>query len=153
MNAIQNLTSVNRTVCTNRKIEYIVIHYFGALRHYDVTVKACPRPWVGEDINTYYGKTGNQLWAEFKARLTEIEDNNMVRYNTLDNIPNEYGFRDIIEILMNAKIIKGDGSDPNGNGDVIDLSHDQVRSLVFEYRGGAFDRKLIAEGKEPAVSA
>jgi len=178
MNVIQNLTAVNRTVCANRKIEYIVVHYFGALgsaeqtcaffksvnrkasahyfvddngvfqsvedknaawhcgdsgrgthkgkcsnansigievrpykvnpksllasdkdwyfheatianltklvrslmavhgidadhviRHYDVTAKACPRPWVGEDVNTYYGKTGNQLWAEFKEGL------------------------------------------------------------------------------------
>lgn len=34
-----------------------------------MTAKACPRPWVGEDINTYYGKTGNQLWAEFKEGL------------------------------------------------------------------------------------
>lgn len=167
MNITQNLTTVNRTVCANRKIEYIVIHYFGALgsanqtceffksvnrkasahyfvddggifqcvedknaawhcgdggagvfkgkctnsnsigievrpykvntatasaadkdwyfkdktiinltelvkclmdkhgidaehvvRHYDVTTKMCPRPWVGDDINTYYRKTG-----------------------------------------------------------------------------------------------
>jgi len=54
---------------------------------------------------------------------------------------------------MDAQIIKGDGSDQNGNGDVIDLSHDQVRSLVIEYRGGAFDRKLIAMGMKPAVNA
>lgn len=75
----------------------------------------------------------------------------MVRYERLSNIPNEYGFRDVIETLMNAKIINGDGSDLAGNDDVIDLSHDQVRSLVFEYRGGAFDRKLMAEGLSPAV--
>lgn len=76
----------------------------------------------------------------------------MVRYTRLNDIPNEYGFRDIINTLMDAKIINGDGSDPTGNNDVIDLSHDQVRSLVFEYRGGAFDRKLIAMGMAPAVS-
>ena len=81
------------------------------------------------------------------------EDEEMVRYNTKDDIPNDYGFRDVINTLMDAEIIKGDGSDPNGNGDVIDLSHDQVRSLVFEYRGGAFDRKLIAMGMAPAVEA
>ncbi|MEL7567521.1 MAG: hypothetical protein AAGU27_21955 [Dehalobacterium sp.] len=38
---------------------------------------------------------------------------------------------------MNAGIISADGSDPAGNNDVIDVSHDQVRSLIFEYRGGA----------------
>lgn len=41
------------------------------IRHYDVTAKVCPRPWVGDDINTYYGKTGNQLWKEFKASLED----------------------------------------------------------------------------------
>ena len=75
----------------------------------------------------------------------------MVRYQKLANIPNEYGFRNVIGILMDAGIIRGDGSDQDGNGDVIDLSHDQVRSLVFEYRGGAFDRKLAAAGMAPAV--
>ena len=41
------------------------------IRHYDVTAKWCPRPWMGDDINTYYGKTGNQLWTEFKAGLED----------------------------------------------------------------------------------
>lgn len=177
---MQNLTTVNRTVTANRKIEYIVVHYFGALgtaqqtcayfksvnrrasahyfvdgvgifqcvldkyaswhcgdsgiglcksrcnnsnsigievaprkvntktmsagdkdwyfdaqaianlselvrslqklhgidndhiiRHYDVTSKLCPRPWVGDDINTHYGKSGNQLWKDFKSSLEE----------------------------------------------------------------------------------
>lgn len=180
MNIQQNLTTVNRTVHSNRKIEYIVIHYFGALgtakntcayfksvnrqasahyfvddeiwqavldkdaswhcgdsgtgafkgkctnansigievrphksntanvsaadrdwffgehtvnntielvktlmdkhgidadhviRHYDVTAKWCPRPWMGDDVNTYYGKSGNQLWNEFKAKLAAV---------------------------------------------------------------------------------
>lgn len=74
-----------------------------------------------------------------------------VRYQVLRDIPNDCGFRDIVDILMNADIIKGDGSDPAGNDDVIDLSHDQVRMLAFLYRGGAFDRKLIAMGIESAV--
>ena len=60
------------------------------------------------------------------------------RYTYLNEIPNEYGFRDIIEDLMNHGYINGDGSDPKGNNDVIDLSHDMVRMLVFLYRGGCF---------------
>lgn len=87
------------------------------------------------------------------AYIEREEEEDMVRYNTKEDIPNDYGFRDIINTLMDAEIIKGDGSDAGGNNDVIDLSHDQVRSLVFEYRGGAFDRKLIAMGMAPAVSA
>ena len=43
---------------------------------------------------------------------------------------------------MDAGIVQGDGSDPDGNGDVIDLSHDQVRLLVMSYRGGAFDARI-----------
>jgi len=88
--------------------------------------------------------------VEYKEDNTEEEDN-MVRYNKLSDIPNKWKFRDIIETLMNAKIINGDGSDKYGNDDVINLSHDQVRSLIFQYNGGAFDRKLIKEGMKPAV--
>ncbi|MBE6035463.1 MAG: hypothetical protein E7222_12305 [Clostridiales bacterium] len=81
------------------------------------------------------------------------EENEMaqLRYEKLQDIPNDYGFRTIIETLMNAEIIKGDGSDSQGNNDVIDLSLDQVRIFVILYRGGAFDRKLLEKGLEPAV--
>lgn len=77
------------------------------------------------------------------------EEDNVVRYTYLKDVPEK--FRPTIEKLMDAGIIQGDGSDPTGNGDVIDLSHDQVRTLVFDYRGGAFDRKLMACGMAPAV--
>lgn len=77
------------------------------------------------------------------------EDDNMVRYKYLTDIPDK--FRTIINQLMDAGIIQGDGSDPAGNGDVIDLSHDQVRTLVFVYRGGGFDAKLRAAGLPGAV--
>ncbi|MGN0298477.1 MAG: N-acetylmuramoyl-L-alanine amidase [Lachnospiraceae bacterium] len=42
------------------------------IRHYDVHSgrKMCPRPYVGDDVNTYYKKTGNQLWKEFKSKIT-----------------------------------------------------------------------------------
>lgn len=110
---------------------------------------------------TAYINSGSDIFREGlkKRRQTEKElfltpyeeEEEMVRYERLSDIPNEYGFRDIINTLMDAKIINGDGSDKDGNNDVIDLSHDQVRSLIFEYRGGAFDRKLKAEGIPPAV--
>lgn len=79
----------------------------------------------------------------------EEEEETVVRYAHLSDIPAK--FRSVIEALMNAGVIQGDGSDPAGNGDVIDLSHDQVRLLVFAYRGGAFDARLKAAGLEPAV--
>ena len=39
------------------------------IRHYDVTHKLCPRPFVGDDVNKYYNKTGNEMWLNFKERL------------------------------------------------------------------------------------
>lgn len=84
-----------------------------------------------------------------RPRYEEEEEETVVRYAHLSDIPAK--FRPVIEALMNAGVIQGDGSDPAGNGDVIDLSHDQVRLLVFAHRGGAFDARLKAAGLEPAV--
>jgi len=101
--------------------------------------KSCPGNWLYE----HHG----QIAKEVNDRL---EEENMVRYERLRDIKNKE-FHDIVEKLMDANILGGDGSDPTGNEDIIDLSHDMVRTLVLEYRGGAFDRKLKAVGMEPAV--
>ena len=101
--------------------------------------KSCPGNWLYE----HHG----QIAKEVNERL---EEENMVRYERLRDIKNKE-FHDIVEKLMDANILGGDGSDPTGNEDIIDLSHDMVRTLVLEYRGGAFDRKLKAVGMEPAV--
>ena len=77
------------------------------------------------------------------------EEEDVVTYKYLKDIPDK--FRPIINDLMTAGIIQGDGSDPTGNGDVINLTHEQVRTLVFVYRGGGFDAKLRAAGMNPAV--
>lgn len=110
------------------------------VRHYDVTGKICPQPFVN-DVNQ---------WKLFKERLTANgsaeEEEEEVRYNKLKDIPDTYGFRTIVDKLMTAGIIKGDGSDATGNGDVIDLSNDMVRMLVFNYNAGVYDDKLEAAG-------
>ena len=79
----------------------------------------------------------------------EEKEDEVVTYKYLKDVPEK--FRPIIDQLMTAGIIQGDGSDPIGNGDVINLTHDQVRTLIFVYRGGGFDRKLRATGLIPAV--
>ena len=84
----------------------------------------------------------------YAAETVEKEDKPMT-YKYLKDIPEK--FRPIINQLMTAGIIQGDGSDQNGNGDVINLTHEQVRTLVFVYRGGGFDRKLMAVGLEPVI--
>lgn len=41
------------------------------IRHYDVHSghKNCPRPFVGNDVNTYYNQPGNVLWSKFVDKL------------------------------------------------------------------------------------
>ena len=78
------------------------------------------------------------------------KEKNPVTYKYLKDIPEK--FRPIINQLMTAGIIQGDGSDPTGNGDIINLTHEQVRTLVFVYRGGGFDRKLAAKGLPTSVN-
>ena len=84
------------------------------------------------------------------AREFNKEEDEAVTYKYLKDIPEK--FRPIINQLMTAGIIQGDGSDPTGNGDIINLTHEQVRTLVFVYRGGGFDRKLAAKGLPTAVN-
>lgn len=106
------------------------------VRHYDVTGKKCPAPMVDDP----------GLWENFKNQLKEETE---MRYNKLTDIPESNDFRVVIDQLMTAGIIKGDGSDPDGNGDVIDLSHDMVRMLIFHYRAGIFDPALEKAGLTP----
>ena len=77
------------------------------------------------------------------------EEDNVVTYEKLKDVPEK--FRPIIDQLMTAGIIQGNGSDPTGNGDVINLTHEQVRTLMFVYRGGGFDAKLRVAGLPTAV--
>jgi N-acetyl-anhydromuramyl-L-alanine amidase AmpD len=39
------------------------------VRHYDVTGKHCPRPFVGNDKNEYYGVEHDRLWEIFKQSV------------------------------------------------------------------------------------
>ena len=107
---------------------------------------------TGNDANggEVMERTRPANWIVGAYRPIYDEEDNVVRYTYLKDIPDK--FRPIINDLMTAGIIQGDGSDPNGNGDIINLTHDQVRTLVFVYRGGGFDRKLAAKGLPTAVN-
>ena len=87
--------------------------------------------------------------AEQKLFDTPVKEDEMQVYRYLSDVPEK--FRPIVETLMDAGILQGDGSDSTGNGDVINLSHEQVRTMVFVYRGGGFDRKLKDAGLKPVV--
>lgn len=73
------------------------------------------------------------------------------RYQYLRDVPE--AFRPTIKLLMDAGIILGSTTSPDREEAVIDLTYDQVRLLLFVYRGGGFDAKLLAEGLEPAVKS
>ena len=119
---------------------------------WDIKVRICdPASVRAERMNgdpDTFRREVRMYWL-VDAREFNKEEDEVVTYKYLKDIPEK--FRPIINDLMTAGIIQGDGSDPTGNGDVINLTHEQVRTLVFVYRGGGFDRKLRATGLIPAV--
>ena len=58
------------------------------VRHYDVTSKLCPRPFVGNDINIYYSTTGNEMWQKFKSRL--IGESEIMEQETFNKMMDNY---------------------------------------------------------------
>jgi N-acetyl-anhydromuramyl-L-alanine amidase AmpD len=90
----------------------------------------------------------------YKRLLEDIksykEDDDMVRYARLKDVPDNWDKqgnpRTMVDKLMTAGIIGGDGSDKTGNNDVIDISADMLRLLAFEYRAGVYDAALEAAG-------
>ena len=90
------------------------------LRHYDVTGKRCPMPWVDDPAQ----------WAAFLAMLTpentttdEEDEDDMVRYNTIEEVPS--WAQDTVRALMDAGALGGVGG---GN---LDLSMDMIRGMVI----------------------
>lgn len=107
--------------------------------------KACPGDWLYE----HHGQIAEEVNARLEEKDEEEDEEDMVRYQKLKDIPDDCKFRSIVDDLMTSGIIAGDGSDPDGNDDVIDLSHDMVRMLVFNYRAGVYDDKIEAAGIKP----
>lgn len=92
------------------------------LRHYDVTGKRCPMPWVDDPAQ----------WTAFKDTLTlentttDEEDDDMVRYSKIDDVP--AWAQDTVRALMDAGALKGDEQG------CIDLSRDMARGMVIGKR-------------------
>lgn len=88
------------------------------VRHYDVTGKVCPEPFVRDA----------SAWAEFKARLTapETEEDDMTRYNTVAEMPDYY--RDEAQRLLESGALQG-----RGDGQ-LDVSEDMLRTLIIVQR-------------------
>lgn len=86
------------------------------LRHYDVTGKRCPMPWVDDPAQ----------WAAFKAMLTpetpDEEEKNMTRYNHIAELP--AWAQAEAQRLVDCGALKGDA---DGR---LDLSLDMLRTLL-----------------------
>lgn len=92
------------------------------VRHYDVTGKHCPMPWVDDP----------QQWYDFKARLmadkgqADEEEEDVVRYKNIDEMPEWY--RSEVQQLISAGALQGDS-----NGD-LNISEDVVRGAIIGMR-------------------
>ncbi len=87
------------------------------IRHHDVTGKDCPAPWV----------TNEKLWTDFKEQLTEKNEVDMVKYESIEQVPVWY--REAVEICIARGAIKGDG-----NG--LDVSEELAKTLTVLHRLG-----------------
>ena len=88
------------------------------LRHYDVTGKRCPMPWVDDPAQ----------WTAFLAMLTpentttDEEDDDMVRYSKIEDVP--AWARSDAQRLIDRGALRG-----NERGE-LDLSPDMLRTLI-----------------------
>lgn len=86
------------------------------IRHYDVTNKICPAPFVG---------VGIEGWKTFKELIS------MKRYNTVEELPT--WARPTVQKLIDKGFL-------NGTDKGLDLTHDNVRMLVILDRAGVFGK-------------
>lgn len=112
---IKEKTIANAIELTKFLMEKYDIPVENVIRHYDVTGKMCPKPFVEDE----------KLWLDFKARLEEEE---LKRYNTIDEVP-EWG-KATIQLMIN----KGAFADVKN----LNLSEDMIRMFVFNDRMGMY---------------
>ena len=114
-------TVVNAAALAREIMQRYGIDTEHVVRHYDVTGKRCPMPWVDDPAQ----------WAAFLAMLTpehpnEEEEEDMVRYNKIDDVPD--WAQDTVRALMDAGALQGD------EHGCIDLSRDMIRGMVIGKR-------------------
>lgn len=94
----------------------------GVIRHYDVTGKPCPEPWVRD----------TKEWDKFKERLVDTPKEAVEeRYNTIEEVP-LWG-KGTIEKLTSKGYL-------NGTESGLDLSKEMLRILVITDRAGVYNK-------------
>lgn len=94
------------------------------VRHYDVCWKTCPEPWVRFP----------EQWAAFKKRLIEEDEEDMVRFKTIEDVPAT--LRPETEKLIKRGALRGKG----GNAG-LDVTEDMLRTMIVCQR-------MVDEDKE-----
>lgn len=103
------------------------------IRHYDVTGKICPEPFVKNSV----------LWANFKEKIDttqEVDDMTQAEvialldareiiYNTIDDVP-DWG-KDTVQKLVDKGFLQGDGTGLN-------IDETMLRILVINDRTGLY---------------
>ena len=86
------------------------------VRHYDVTGKVCPEPFVRDA----------SAWAEFKARLTAPEnaeeEEDMTRYHSIGEMPSYY--REEVAQLVDSGALQGDGKHE------LNVTYDALQAMI-----------------------
>jgi N-acetyl-anhydromuramyl-L-alanine amidase AmpD len=100
------------------------------IRHYDVTHKPCPRPFTGDDINEYYGVSGNEMWARFKQRVqnrSEVDEMDISKLTDeqvdqlIERISNRLSSKKISDYALTASknvVAAGIFTDSNKDGHI-----------------------------------
>lgn len=121
---VKDKTIKNTVELTRYLMEKYNIPAERVIRHWDVTGKMCPLPFVGDD---------NELWKSFKRDIQKQNDKSesdeeMV-YNNINEVPDFA--KPTIQKLCDKGFLKGYGSGLN-------LSLDMTRILVILDRTGVF---------------
>lgn len=96
-------------------------------RHYDVTHKSCPEPWVrNSSLFTNFVKSLEVEDLTTQQTQALIDKNKPKRYNKVEEMPEYY--RKEIQEMIDADIIKG------VKDDKLDLSEDMIRTLIMNWR-------------------
>lgn len=109
------------------------------IRHYDVTGKLCPQPYINnvewmrfKDKIMGEGELSMTQYEELKAEIEKLKQSQEKVYHYWKELP-EYA-HDIIRELYDRGIYKGAGSAD------LNLPESLMRSIVINYRAGVYDK-------------
>lgn len=119
---IKEKTVLNAIELTKMLMKKYNIPIENILRHYDVTGKRCPAPFVDN----------LQLWTDFKARLINKEEEEEMIYNYIDNNMPEWA-RPTIQKLVDKGYLKG-----NEDGE-LGLNDTMLKIFVINDRAGLYN--------------